>query len=260
MRIVRGLGAWCRLEAQAALMFRAQLLTSVFGWVVPLAFMALWGFAASGSGVMTQGQTTAYYLVQLAATTIGFPAGLVFGFGSSVYSGGLSALLLMPFPSIMAIMAQPIVRAVMSSLPLVVVIPVLSWSLGADFSAGWLTGLAAIGLFLLGWVSTIVFCCVCGLSALWMGRWDAIMSLLLGIQWIFGGLIAPSVFMPGWLMWTMRLSPLWLGGGGAAELLSGTVRLAWWMPVVAVVWISALILTFRVLWPCAMRRFEAVGI
>ena len=260
MRILRGLGAWCRLETQAAMAFRAQMLTSIFGWVVPLAFMALWGFAASSSGVMTPGQTVAYYLVQLVATAITLPAGVIFGFGQAVYSGGLSGLLLMPFPSILAIMAQPVVRAVIGALPLVIVVPILSYTLGADFDVGFPTALAAIGLGVLGWVATLAFCCVCGLSALWMGKWDAILSLVLGIQWIFGGLIAPSVFMPGWLRWAMRLSPLWLSGGGVGELLSGTVGLAWWMPTVIIGWIVALLLLFRWAWPRAMRRFEAVGI
>ena len=260
MRIVRSLGAWCRLDAQAALAFRAQLFTGIFGWVVPLAFMALWGFAASSSGIMTPGQTVAYYLVQLVATSLTFPAGIVFGFGRAAYSGELSVLLLMPFPSILAIMAQPVVRTVLSALPLAIVVPILSYTLGADFSVTPMTVLAAIGLGLLGWVATIAFCCVCGLSALWMGKWDAILSLMLGIQWILGGLIAPSVFMPSPLRWAMRLSPLWLSGGGVGELLSGTVGLAWWMPVVIVFWIIALVLLFRWAWPRAMRRFEAVGI
>ena len=260
MRILRGLGAWCRLETQATLAFSALMLTSIFGWVVPLAFMALWGFVAAGSGIMSPGQTVAYYLVQLAATALTFPSGIVFGFGHAVYSGELSSLLLMPFPPILAIMAQPVVRAVIAASPLVIVVPILSYALGADFSVTWTTAVAAIGLGLLGWVATIAFCCVAGLSALWMGRWDAILSVLLGIQWIFGGLIAPSVFMPGWLKWSMRLSPLWLSGGGVGELLSGTVGLAWWMPAAIVGWIVVLICAFRLLWPRAMRRFEAVGI
>lgn len=260
MSTARSLAAWCRLEAQAALSFRVQLMTQVFGWVVPLAFMALWGFATNATGIMTQGQTTAYYLVQLVMTTLTFTYEVVFGLGMSLYSGELSMLVLMPFPPILSVMAKPVIRAVIGSVPLIIIVPLLSWTLRADYAVEPATVVAAIMLGMVGWLSTLAFCCVCGLSAFWMGKWDAVLSLVLGVQWVLGGLIAPSVFTPPWLAWTMRLSPLWLGSGGVAELLSGAVPLAWWMPVVGAGWAVGLIVAFRVAWPHAMRRYEGVGI
>jgi ABC-type uncharacterized transport system permease subunit len=257
---VRKYGAWVRLEGTAVAAYRVQLFLSLFGWVVPLAFMALWNTAASNSGVMTSGQSTAYYIVLLVATNFGISGDIIFSFGPMVYSGELSTLLMMPYSSVLVILARPVVTAVIRSLPLVVIIPLMAIAMNASFTRDPLVIAAAVGLGLLGWISTVAFSWLYALAALWVGKWNGIMGLLSGVQWVLGGLVAPSAFMPTWLAWCMRLSPFWLAEGGMGELLAGVMALQWWMPVSAVGWIVVLGLLFRLAWPRAMRRFEAVGI
>ena len=53
------------------------------------------------------------------------------------------------------------------------------------------------------------------------GKWDSVLSLVLAVQWVLGGIIAPSVFVPDRMRWTLRLSSLWSGGGGVAVGMQG---------------------------------------
>jgi ABC-type uncharacterized transport system permease subunit len=257
---VRGFGAWFKLEATATAAFRAQMFVSLFGWVVPFAFMALWKVAAADSPVMAPGQTTAYYLVMLVLTNLSITASLIFGFGPLVYTGELSTLLMMPLSPAFAVIAKPIARGLIRALPLVVAVPLLGWGMGARFASSPDAVLGGIALAMLGTVAATMTAAVFALSALWFGKWDGIMGLFNGVQWVLGGLVAPSVFMPAWLAWTMRLSPLWAAQGGCAEALSGSVAPRWWMFAAPVGWIVVMAAAWRWAWPRAMRRFEAVGI
>jgi ABC-type uncharacterized transport system permease subunit len=151
-------------------------------------------------------------------------------------------------------------QTLIQSLPLVIVIPLLAIMMNAEFTDNPTVVLSAIGLFILGWISAVAAGCLYALLALWFGKWGGIMGLLNGLQWVLGGLIAPSPFMPDSIAWIMRLSPFWLANGGAGELLSGTIQPQWWMAVVGIGWPVVLLVGFRFAWRGAMKRFEAVGI
>ncbi|MDR1186461.1 MAG: hypothetical protein LBK95_03215 [Bifidobacteriaceae bacterium] len=220
----RGARAWLRVEAVATASFRAQLFVSLLGWVVPFAFMALWNTAAAGSGVMTPGQTTAYYLVQLVTTSLSVTTALIFELGYLVYTGDFAIYLVMPFPAVAALLARPVIRNLLQSVPLVLVVPLLAWAMRADFTSDPLVWLAAFALYLLGTVAALLTAAVYALAALWFGKNDGLLSLFAGISWVLGGFIAPSSFLPDWVAWTMRLSPLWAGQGGFGDLLSGRSR------------------------------------
>ncbi|MCL1838165.1 MAG: hypothetical protein FWG47_02475 [Propionibacteriaceae bacterium] len=252
--------AWLRLESRAAFMYRAKLMIGLFGWVVPLAFMALWNLAADGSGIMSANQTSAYYLVILLTTNLFLGGEIIFGFASRVYTGELSGLMLMPFPSLLAILPAPLMQALIRCAPLTVALGLLTWALDADFQISVFTALIAVLLGFFGWIASVLFCYLYALTALWIGKSEGILGLFFGFWWVLSGLVAPSVFMPGWLGWVMRLSPLWLAVGGMGELLSGVVTPSWWMPVSLGVWIAGLAALLRWAWPRAMRRFEAIGI
>jgi ABC-type uncharacterized transport system permease subunit len=253
------LGAWLRLSFKAAAQFRAQAFISLFGWVVPLAFMALWNAAAAGSEQMTPNQTTSYYLVMLAATNLSVSGDLIWGFGSLVYSGDLAVLLVQPAPPIWGIIARPLADKAIRFAPLLLILPLLAWGLGADFTSSPAAIAFSLALFAFGWLAALLAAAVWALAGLWMGRAGGIKGLFNGIAWVLGGLIAPSAFMPEPLAWAMRLSPFWAAEGGAAELLSGALSPTWWMLPVNLAWIAVLAFIFRLSWPLALRRFEAVG-
>ncbi|MDR1119204.1 MAG: ABC-2 family transporter protein [Bifidobacteriaceae bacterium] len=258
--LLRGFGAWFKLELKAAAAFRAQIVMSLLGWVVPFAFMALWNTAAAGTDVMTPGQTTAYYLVMLVVTTLSRDGDLIFGMGRMVYTGELSTLLMMPFPPVLAVLGRPFATIIILAFPLAVVAPLLAWAMGAQFATGLGAVLAGLALGLIGALADMMTAAVFSLAALWFGKWDGIMGLYFGVGWVLGGLVAPSSFMPDWLAWAMRLSPVWARQGGCAELLSGALAPKWWMFAVAATWVGVMALAWRRLWPRAMRRFEAVGL
>ncbi|MDR1450601.1 MAG: ABC-2 family transporter protein [Propionibacteriaceae bacterium] len=256
---LRGARAWLRLEAKATAAFRAQLLVSLLGWVVPLAFMALWNTAAEGSGVMTPGQTTSYYLAQLVATNLAIGTSLIYGLGYLVYTGEFARHLVMPYPSVLAAAAQPAAHSLIRSLPLVVIVPLLGWAMKAEFTTDPVAVVAAVALFAVGLAAATLAAVLWALAVLWFTKSDGVLSLFVGVNWVLAGFIAPSQFLPDWLAWTMRLSPLWAAQGGFGELLSGAVAPAWWMFAVNLAWIVVLSVLLRWLWPRALTRFEAVG-
>jgi ABC-type uncharacterized transport system permease subunit len=260
MNTLTGITAWAGIEFKATSAFRPQLMVGLFGWVVPFAFMALWNTASQGTGIMTPSQTTAYYLIQLVTTNLAIGTWIVFGFGPAVYSGELSTLLMMPFSPVLALLAKPLVRTGIQVIPLILVVPLFSVAMNAEYVSDPLTIAASVGLYVLGWISATLAGCLWALTALWFGKWGGIMGLLNGLEWLLGGLIAPSAFMPDALAWAMHLSPFWLGAGGAGELLSGAISPAWWMLAVGLCWPVVLLIAFRHLWKVSMRRFEAVGI
>ncbi|MDR1449894.1 MAG: ABC-2 family transporter protein [Propionibacteriaceae bacterium] len=254
-----GFRAWSKLTVKATAAFRVELIVSLLDWVVPLAFMALWNTAAASSGIMSPGQTTTYYLVQLVTSNLSLSGSLIFGLGPLVYSGELSVLLLMPLPPIIPLATESIVNRLIRSAPLVVAVPLMAWFMKAGSSADWRSVLLASVLGLLGWSAATLAAAVYALSTFWFGKWGGIMGLFIGLQWVLAGLIAPSPFLPDWLAWSMRLSPLWAAQGGLAELLSGVVAFQWWMFPVVLGWIAVLLAAWRWAWTRALRRFEAVG-
>ncbi|MDR1806337.1 MAG: hypothetical protein LBR33_00195 [Propionibacteriaceae bacterium] len=256
---LRSTAAWLRIEALSIAQFRAQVIVSLLGWVVPFAFMALWNAAAAGSGVMTPGQTTAYYLMQLVTTNLGITVPLIFGLGYLVYSGEFATYLMLPLPSLIAVVAKPTVRNLTQSVPLVVVVPLLAWAMDAEFSGDPVVVLAAIALFVLGTVAGLLCAALYALAVLWFGKNDGLLGLFAGLQWVLAGLIAPSSFLPGWMAWVLRLSPLWGAQGGVGDLLSGAVAPAWYLFAANAAWIVVLALVLRWAWPRALARFEAVG-
>jgi ABC-2 type transport system permease protein len=257
-----GFTAWWRLELSAAVMFRLQLMLGLFGWVVPLAFMALWNTAAEQTDgtVMTAGQTTTYYLSLLVTSNLAVMFPIIFGFGERIYSGELSVLLLQPLHPFFALMARPLASGLFRFAPLVVVLPLLAVGLGASSTAGPGDWAAGVGLWLLGWGGATVLAACWSLVVLWFQRWGGVVGLLSGVAWVLGGLIAPSPYMPAGLRWAMRCSPFWYDQGGPAEILAGVTAPQWWMWLAAAGWLVGGLALYRRVWRVALRRYEGVGI
>ena len=57
-----------RAELTANAAYRAQLVLSAFGWVVPLVMLVIWQAATAERADVTAGQITAYFLVILLLT------------------------------------------------------------------------------------------------------------------------------------------------------------------------------------------------
>ena len=256
--VYRGL---VRVELQAAATYRGQLLLGLFALLVPIAFMALWRGAAAGGSVdgITAGQFTTYYAVLLFTTGMQISRPMAFGISPLVHSGQLSAMLLRPHHPLHVLVAGALARQVYALTPLILVVPVVIAVGDGTVVAGAGTWLLALALCVLGTVSVGYLGAMMGSIALWMTNSSGIRGLLVGAEWIFGGLVAPIVLLPGILPTVLQHQPLWFAIGAPAEIVSGIGDPGPWSVLEAAAWVVLLHHVFRWMWRRGMRRYEAVG-
>jgi ABC-2 type transport system permease protein len=260
-RLARVYAGLLRAEVQAASTYRSQLVLGALGWVVPVAFMALWRGAASGGAVdgIDAGQFTTYFAVILLTTSLQLSRNLSFGIEPLVWSGQLSALLLRPHHPVHALVARGLAELTYKLSPLVVVVPLLVVGLGGVTTSDVGQWLLAALLVPLGFVCEVYLALIMGSLALWITRSSAVTGLLFGFEWVLGGLVAPVVLLPGVLPEVLRHQPLWFALGAPAEAISGISVLTPWVLAEAAAWALLLHLAFARLWRAGTRRYEAVG-
>jgi ABC-2 type transport system permease protein len=260
-RLVRLYAGLLRAELQAASAYRAQIVLSALAWVVPLAFMALWRGASATAPVngITQGQFTAYFALLLATTSLQVILPVIFMFGDLVYTGHLSALLLRPGHAIHTIVAKGLSNKAFSMPALLVLVPVVLVTTHATLVASPSTVLVAVVTCVLGLVGSTYLAAMAGALAFWMTKAQGVQGLLVGAEWILGGIIAPVALLPGPLAAIVPHQPLWFADAALPELLSGIRPASPLMPVEAAAWVVVLHLTYRLLWRRALRKYEAVG-
>jgi ABC-2 type transport system permease protein len=143
--------------------------------------------------------------------------------------------------------------------PLLLVVPAATWALG-----GWVTDdvvqwLLAAALAPLGFLAELYLALMMGALALWLTRSAALSGLLLGAEWLIGGLVAPVALLPAPWSELLRHQPVWFAIGAPAEAISGISRLSPWMVLEALAWVATLHVAFARLWRRGLLRYEAVG-
>ncbi|MEI2774733.1 MAG: ABC-2 family transporter protein [Tetrasphaera sp.] len=260
-RLARTYAALLRVEAQAASAYRWELVLSAFAWIVPLAFLALWSSAAADgpAGGITRTQFATYYCLLLFTTSLQVTMPVIFEFGWQVYSGQLSAQLLRPVHPMHQIVARAAAAKLYGLPPMLLVVPIALWLTGARVQTGpddWL--LAAI-VSLLGTAALVHLAAMSAAIAFWMTKAQGVQGLLLGVEWVIGGLVAPVALLPGLLPDIAVHQPLWFANGAAPEILSGIGDRGWWLAGEALVWLVSLHAAYRLIWRAGLRRYEAVG-
>ena len=254
-------GGLLRSELQAASAYRSQLVLGALSWVVPVAFMALWRGAAAGGDVagITGAQFTTYFAVTMLTTSVQLTQILSFEIEPLVYSGELSALMLRPHHPLHVLIARGLAQLAYKLTPLLLVVPALIVFLGGSVSSDATQWLLAAGLGPLGFLAVVYLGLMMGSLALWITRSAALSGLLLGAEWLIGGLVAPLALMPAPLPGILRHQPLWFAIGAPAEAVSGISRLSPWMLLEGLAWVVVLHLAFARMWWRGLRRYEAVG-
>ncbi|GIG41803.1 ABC-2 family transporter protein [Cellulomonas phragmiteti] len=261
VHVVRSGVALLRAEVQARSAYRAQILLGSLGWVVPLAFLALWRDAAADGpvGGITAAGFTTYFAVLLAMSNLWLTGTVVFATAGRVHSGQLSAMLLRPAPPLLVPVAEGLATNVFR-LPVVLVgVPVLVLLGGGAVTsdpADWLLAPAVgvVGIVAVTYVASLVAC-----VAFWMTKAQGVMGLVIGLEWVLGGMVAPVALMPGPLPALLVHQPFWYAGGAPAEILAGIGDHGPTVLLEALAWVLVLHLLLRVVWRRGLRRYEAVG-
>ena len=261
VRIASLYAGMVRAEMQAASAYRAQLLLSVLAWVVPLAFLALWRSAAANGpvGGITATQFSTYFCLLLVTTNLQLSMPVIFVFGWLVYSGQMSALLVRPCHPVHQVIARGIAEKVYVLPGLVVIVPVALVLTGGSVSGTPSAWLVAILATLLGTVAVVYLAAMAGAIAFWMTKAQGVQGLLVGAEWVLGGIVAPVALLPGPWPDIVRHQPFWYADAAGPEILSGISEPSLWIVVEAAVWVVALHLLYRALWRRALSRYDAVG-
>ncbi len=98
-----------------------------------------------------------------------------------------------------------------------------------------------------------------GAIAFWMTKAQGVQGLLVGAEWVLGGIVAPVALLPGVWPDIVRHQPFWYADAAAPEILSGISAPSLWIVAEAAVWVVALHLLYRALWRRALRKYDAVG-
>lgn len=251
-----------RVELQARSTYRAQIVLGALGWVVPLAFMALWRGAAADNPVegIGQAQFTTYFAVLLALSNLSLTGNVVFAMSSRIHSGQLSVMLMRPMPPTVA----PVLESAATNvyrLPVVVVgVPLIVILGGGSTQTRLSTWLSAVLVAVLGAVAVAYVATIVSTLAFWLTKAEGVMGLVIGLEWVLGGMVAPVDLLPQPLPGALVHQPFWFAYGAPAQLLAGIGDVSAFRVIVeAAVWIAGLHLLFRVVWRRALRRFEAVG-
>jgi ABC-2 type transport system permease protein len=253
--------ALIRAELVHAAAYRAQLLFGVVEWLVPLAFLALWRSAAAQGpvGGITATQFSTYFCLLLFTTNLQFAMVVIYVFGDRVYSGQLSALLVQPVHAIHQIVAMGLAAKIYQLPVLLVLVPIALVFTGGAITAGGSGWLIGVLVMLLGTVSVVYLAAMTGTVSFWMTKAQGVQGLLIGAEWVLGGIVAPVALLPGPWAEIVRHQPLWYADAAAPEFLSGISEPSWWVVLEAAVWVVGLHLAYRVLWRHGLRRYEAVG-
>ncbi len=254
-------GGLLRAELQAASQFRAQLMLGVLAWLVPLGFLALWRGAASAGPVqgISAGQFTTYFCLLMVTTSLQVIMPVIFGLGDLVYSGQLSALLLRPSHPIHPLVARALAEKVYGLPVVVALVAVVLVLAGGTVRAGPGAWLVAVTVTVLGLVATTYLAAMSAALAFWMTKAQGVQGLLVGAEWILGGIVAPVGLLPGALPVLVRHQPLWFADAAGPEILSGIGTYGAATVLEAVLWVVGLHLGYRRLWRRALVRYEAVG-
>lgn len=260
-RLVQLWAAMVRVELSATVAYRAQALLWILAWLVPLAFLALWRSAAADGpvGGITAEQFSTYFCLVLVTTNLQIVMPVVFDGGWLVYSGQMSARLLQPCHPVMQVVARAVAGKLVSLPGLLIVVPVAFVLTGASVSASGMDWVVAVLMTLLGTLSMTYLAATVSTLSFWMARAQGVQGLLVGGEWVLGGIVAPVALLPGPWPGILRHQPLYFADAAAPEILSGISPSSGWLVVEAAAWVVALHFLFRIVWRRALRRYDAVG-
>lgn len=255
-------GALLRGEMMATSGYRANLIISMIGWVVPFVMLALWRGAAADGPIesITAGQFTTYFAVVLLTTAFSLAGHLIYGFTPLVHDGRLAHYLQRPYHPFHNIIADALSATAFRAITVFVLFAGVLGLVGAEFGPSAALPVAVL-LWVAGLVGTAYIAALAGTTALWVTRAYGLQSLAIGAEGLLGGMYAPVMLLPGWLEIIARHTPFWFQIGAPAELVAGILDTRDGLIAIAeaVVWVGALHALFRVVWRRGLRQYELVG-
>lgn len=266
-RVGRSFLAFLRAGVGVMLQYRGEiLLWAVWGIVNPAVLYAMWSAVAAGqpggeAAGFSRGDFAAYYIGIMIVGHVS-TAWDAYELGFLVRSGQLSAKLLRPILPIWESLANNLSYKI-TTFPIVLPMWIVFTLLVAPDvrPAGWQIGLGIVAVILASSLNYVAGYVV-ALVAFWSPKLDAVGEVFFGLGMLFGGRLAPLAALPPILDAAADVLPFRWIFAFPAELLMGRIGDPSYALAgigVQIAWLAGIIVTFRVAWTAAIKRYSAVS-
>ncbi len=243
--------------------YRSFFFILAFGWMIPpLAAMFVWLAAAGDGGLAgySRGGFIAYYLILILVNQITY-AQSNWTLGDVIREGSLNFWLVRPLPAFWNVLASELAGKVVTLLFVIPVLLLLGFILKPELNPSTPHFLLFVPSLLMAWALRFMWGFGLAALAFWTNRADGLLALQDGLVFLFSGIVAPLVLLPGAMQTIAGYLPFTYMVGAPVDIL---VRQPEWPEVGRMLLLQSgwVILAFglcRMIWKFGIRRYEAVG-
>jgi ABC-2 type transport system permease protein len=246
--------------------YRANLIMYLFYWLVsPIIYLAVWTSIANSKGNvsgLTANDFITYYMTLLIVDQITSDI-VIHTFAYKIQDGTLSGELVRPIhPILTNSLVNNIAFKMLSLLGFIPIWILLFFLYKPDYSGVTISGILlaipamAIG-FLVGFLLSAAITCL----AFWTTRVYSIHEFYYAMKLLFSGLFVPLTLMPNIVQVIAQYLPFQLQIYFPIQLILGRLSSTQIIQgyVLGIIWLSATILAFNLIWRNGVKRFSAVG-
>ncbi len=259
----RGGVALIRSSWLSWMQYRSFFFVLAFGWMIPpLAALFVWSAAADAGAVggLARGAFVAYYLILVVVNQFTY-AQANWTLGDVIREGSLNFWLLKPMPPVWHVLAS---EAAGKTVMLAFALPaagLLALVLRPQLSSDLPHVLLFFVALLLAWGLRFLWGCWLALLAFWSSRADALLALQEALVFLFSGIVAPVMLLPGALQTVGRCLPFRYMVGFPVEILVQNLtpgEMAFGFAL-QIGWLALAAALTALVWRAGLRRYAAVG-
>ncbi len=258
-------GGWALIKSSwlSWMQHRLFFFLLAFRWMVPpLIYLFVWSTAASGRSVagMTRDQFITYYLVLILVNQLTYSQ-TNWTVGDVIRSGELNPWLLRPMSPLYSTISSEVAGKVVYMAFVLPTTAVLALVLRPELSVSLQSTLAFIPALAFAWALRFFWGYWLALLAFWATRADALLAVQDGLIFLLGGLVAPTVLLPGVMGTLAKILPfrymvafpveVWVG-----QVDDGALRTGF---AVQIGWLAAAAILSAMLWRKGLRHYTALG-
>lgn len=265
--LAAALRAYLKVSLAAMFQYRGEIiLWAVWGLVYPAVAMAMWSAAVAGNpgradiGGFGPREFAGYFLLTMVVGHL-CTAWDIFEMGHLVRSGRMSPLLLRPILPLWRALSDNVAYKILTLAVLVPTWLVVAWVARPTIATSWTHVLMGVPVVVLAAALNFICGYTLALAAFWITKMDALAGLWFAGSLFLGGRLAPLSILPAPLQWAAAATPFkwiiwfptvtWSGRLEPGNILWGML----WQ----LCWLIGAVITFKLIWRAAIRRYSAVG-
>lgn len=246
--------------------YRANLLMYLLYWLVsPIIYLAVWTSIANSKGSvngLTANDFVTYYMTLLIVDQITSNI-VIHTFAYKIQDGTLSSELIRPIhPMLTNALINNIAFKALTIMGFIPIWIVLFFLYKPDFSSVTLTGiLVAIPAMIMAFLTGYLLSAAITALAFWTTRVYSIHEFYFALILLFSGQFVPLTLMPKLIQDIAQYLPFQLLIYYPIQLILGKLSSAQIMQgyLMNIIWLTAAILLFNLIWRNGVKRYSAVG-